>query len=133
MDIETEKFFLAEFEHVMSHPLGAAGRMMDMERARGHRLVFVGDNIPFSLPLSHWHGNAVIALDGIEVRIVAIWAKHQGQGAFTRLIDNIKAAGLTPVVLTPIGDAMPAILKKWGWVRTDVGEGFKHEEQWRAP
>lgn len=117
----------------LSHPRGAAGLMMDDERERGHRLVLVGDKFPFSLPSSDWHQNAVVALDGTEVRIVAILAKHPGQGAFRRLVENIRGAGLTPVVLAPIGMVMPAILQKWGWIKTETGSGFDHEEEWRAP
>jgi len=106
--------------------------LRSMELLKGHRWVRPG-SVPW-LPSSDWHDTDVVSLDGDEVRLVAIAAKRPGTGAFRKLIWAIEAAGLSPVVICPIGRIMPAILKKWGWVETKVGTTFEdREEQWRPP
>jgi len=85
------------------------------------------------VPAVDWVYPAVISHDGREAFIVAIRAKHPGSGAFRRLVDNITAAGLTPVVVCPLGATMPAILKRWRWCCTIQGPDGDKVEEWRPP
>lgn len=104
--------------------------MIADERERGFGVFAVGQRS--WLLARDWRPDCVVTQDRDrrEVRIIAIMAKDKGQGAFRRMVRGIMAEGFTPVVVEPMLD-MPAILAKWGWLRTDVGEGFHHEEQWR--
>lgn len=114
-----------------AHPLGVAGIMIDAETAAGRTVVPVGSVTPFAVPVEDWVAPTVIAVDGGEVRIIAILAKCQGNGAFRRLVESIQAAGLSPVVVEPVGLVMPAILKHWGWTGRTIGRGFERFEEWR--
>jgi hypothetical protein len=113
------------------HPLGVAGLMIMSEIEAGRRCVQPGDAEPFDFPKNDWHFPAVVSLDGAEVRIIAILANEPGSGAFSRLIRNIRAAGLSPVVVEPVGLAMPAILKRWGWRGRRAGFGMDVTWEWR--
>lgn len=74
-----------------------------------------------------WRQISVVSRTLTEVRIVAIYAKHPGQGAFRRMIADIIACGLCPVVVCPISLQMRVILDHWGWQHdTDA-------DQWRPP
>lgn len=87
------------------------------------------NNAPHWLDPSDWHGWPVLAIANGELHIVAIWSARKG--ALTRLLEGARAAGLSPVVVCPVGREMPAILKHWGWQRKDIGEGWTHREEWR--
>ena len=102
--------------------LGPGEAMRQDERDLGHRIIVPGDE-PW-LPKADWPDNIVITQAGKEVRIIAIYAREPGTGAFRRMIDGIKAAGLTPVVVCPFRN-MEDILRRWGWA-----PDFKNEE-WR--
>jgi hypothetical protein len=114
----------------LNHPLGARGMMIDVERERGATPIPLGAVDPIAFPREDWHPG-VLTRRGDEVRIVAIWARHPGTGAFGRLLASIGAAGLRPVVVAPIGDVMPALMTRWKWKRTIVGAGFDGSEEWR--
>lgn len=103
--------------------LGPGEAMRQDERDKGYRIVLPGDE-PW-LPKADWPENVCVSQTGNEVRIVAIFARNPGQGAFKRLITGIEAAGLTPVVVCPIFQ-MPKILKRWGWRETAF-------QEWRPP
>lgn len=121
----------AEIAAIFAHPQGAAGRLRDLEVAAGHRLVHPGEYLPFIFPAADWDAaEQVVSVDGREIRIVLINARKIGTGAFRRLIANITAAGLTPVVVAPML-GMPDILTKWGWKMTKKGDGFQHADEWR--
>jgi hypothetical protein len=97
------------------------------ERAKGYRLVLPGWE-PW-LSASDWHETNVVSVDGERVRLVAIWAKNPGRGAFRRLVAAIQAAGLKPCVFSP-HDEFAATLKRWGWKEKRRGYGMDHEEWW---
>lgn len=78
-----------------------------------------------------WSLWPVLAYDKHELHIVAVSSARKG--ALRRLIDGARAAGLTPVVVCPIGPTMPAILARWGWQKTIVGEGWDERDEWRPP
>jgi hypothetical protein len=106
-----------------------AALMREDEQRRGHLTVIPGD-VPW-LRTEDWPADVVISLAGKRVRIVAIYAKNPGQGAFRQLIADIQAAGLTPCVLGPLTLVMQAIMRKWKWKRRDVGQDFEtFEERW---
>jgi hypothetical protein len=131
MNLANAYALAAVLERRQDSPLGMAGVMMSNEVAAGRRLVQPGATTPFAFPADDWAFPQVVALDGAEVRIVAILARTPGRGAFRRLIDAICAAGFQPVVIEPIGVTMPAILARWGWRCTVRGEGFDRIEEWR--
>jgi len=118
---------------VRSHPLGVAGFMIEDEIAAGRAVMQPGSVWPFDFPAADWVFPTVVSHDGREVHIVAILAQNPGSGAFRRLIANIEAAGLSPVVVCPVGVVMPAILKHWRWKRRIVGRGFDRVDEWRPP
>lgn len=84
------------------------------------------------LPNDDWL-EAVVSKKGGRVRIVLIVARKPGTGAFRRLVDGILAAGLMPVVVTPLWQ-MEAIMLRWGWIKSTTGTTFAdREETWRPP
>lgn len=108
-----------------------AENLCQMERAKGHQIVVVG-SVSW-LPAKDWGPRDVVALDGDEVRIVAITANRRGTGAFRRLILGIEAAGLKPVVICPF-ETMRGILERWGWEQAEVGHDFDtRADEWRPP
>ncbi len=98
--------------------------LVKAERKAGCRVLETG-TVPW-LDAKEWHGEPVITQRGNDVRIVAVWARHQGRGTFKRLVANIEAAGYSPVVVAPFAQ-MEAILTKWGWTAAKVGD----DEEWR--
>lgn len=118
---------------MFAHPRGPAGVLEDDETGKGGVLVPIGAVDPFTVSEFDWQPPHIISVRDGEARIIAINAKHRGEGAFRWLVGSIRRAGLTPVVVCPIGEIMPAIMKKWGWVERVVGEGFDTKREWRAP
>jgi hypothetical protein len=113
----------------------AAGKPMwailrDEEVARGYVPVPVG-SVPW-LPADEWHEHDVVSLHGDAVRIVAIMARRPGCGAFTRLVTDILAAGLIPVVVCPLA-RMRTILTRWGWQHRETGSTFEDREDLWQP
>jgi hypothetical protein len=102
---------------------------IDDELARGAVIVSVGSKQPFAVPADDWFGNTVISVLNGEARIIVVMARRPG--SLTRLVAAIKAAGLTPVIVEPMGQIMPHILKMWGWHRAIIGEGRDRMEEWR--
>lgn len=102
--------------------------MREDEVAAGRRIILPGDTS--WLPASDWPHDVVVSQDGREVRIIAIYARQPGQGAFRRMVDGIIAAGLVPVVIAP-SQEMRATLKRWHWRCRYAGAGVHEEEQWR--
>jgi hypothetical protein len=78
---------------------------------------------------SDWRQWPVLSYDNRELHIVAIHSARQG--ALRRLLDGAAKAGLTPVIVEPIGHIMPALVRKWGWQMTISGEGWDRREEWR--
>ncbi len=109
--------------------IGPVAAMREDEEAAGFTLLTPGDR-PWFLRVD-WPDNAIVSTDGKSVRIVAIIAQRPGTGAFRRMVDGIRADGLTPIVVEPIGTTMPAILKRWGWKRKRVGRGFQAHDTWQ--
>lgn len=127
----TVELIRAQLAKGEAHPLGMAGVMLQHEVDAGRRLVQPGTREPFAFSAEDWDFPQVVTYDGREVRICLINARDPGHGAFRRLVDAIQAAGLTPVVVAPVGETMPAIMKRWRWKRRRVGRGWAREEQWR--
>lgn len=119
---------------MFDHPRGPGGVLEDAEREKGGKLVPIGAYEPFEVSEFDWMQPHLISVRDGEAFIVAIKARHRGEGAFSHLIRGIRRAGLTPVVVAPIGDIMPAIMKKWGWVQTVIGGDFEtRRDEWRPP
>lgn len=120
---------LADLYRVLSSDVPAWKVLRDHEIELGHWPVPVG-SVPW-LPAKDWHEHDCVAMDGDEVRLVAIAARRPHTGALGRLLAGIAAAGLRPVVVNPM-DEMEGILRAWGWRRVRVGHDYvTNEEQWR--
>lgn len=105
------------------HPDGVRGVMWDEEVKGGSTAQWpIGPEFD---PLS------LVTVRGADVRIIAIMALRQREGAFRRLVTGIQAQGMTPVVVQPITHAMRDIIRHWGWTCTVIGKGYESEEQWR--
>lgn len=115
-----------------ANPRGMIGVMEDGETRAGHTVVPLGAMTPFPVPRADWLGT-VISMDGKDARIVLVHAHEEGRGAFRRLVKSIQSAGYIPVVVEPVGVAMPAIMKKWGWRGRRKGAGFDSWVEHRAP
>jgi hypothetical protein len=97
------------------------------ERNAGRIVLEFGDRPWFDA--ADWRDGAVVSVDHVnrEARIVAVWARKPRHGALRKLIAGIRLEGMTTVVVEPMFNDMPSILRKWGWVRSRRGD----EEQWR--
>lgn len=104
---------------------GIHEQMRQDERDAGRRVVIPGD-VPW-LMAEDWDPTVVVSIDGKRVRLIAILAKRQGQGAFKRLVAAIQAAGLQPVIVAPTRE-MRATLKRWGWKERVTGSGITTEQ-----
>lgn len=102
--------------------------MCEDEEAKGHEIIRVG-SVDW-LPASEWPTDIVIAKAKNTIRIVAIYNRDQGNGAFSRMVRGIQSAGLKPMVVCP-SHQMRDILKGWNWRKQMVGTSFHdHEERW---
>ncbi len=115
--------------HIRISPMGF--RML-FEEAREGRQPIYPTNAPAWLIADDWEPWPVLALARDELHIIAVWSARPG--AFRRLIDGCRKAGLHPVVVGPFAH-MKDILVRWGWRKSIRGMGyamphFFHEE-WR--
>lgn len=117
---------------IVDHPLGARGVMLEDERANGAVVIPLGATNPIAIPATDWEPG-VVTRKGDEIRLVAIWARHPRSGALGRLLASIATAGLRPVIVSPVGDVMPKLVRRWKWQRTIAGSGFDASEEWRPP
>ena len=93
---------------------------------------------PFGFSDADWGGVALppgsyLWKRGGDVLTSMVIARSPGAGAFSRLVRNIEANGCRVLVPTPMGK-MPAILKRWGFVRT-IGHDEKMGavDVWKRP
>lgn len=100
--------------------------MLAGEAREGRQPIYPG-MAPWLDP-TDWHGWPVLAIADGELHIIAIWSARVG--ALTRLIAGGRSAGLSPVIVEPMGD-MVAILDRWGWQSRTVGKGWHSREEWR--
>lgn len=103
--------------------------MLECERRDGREPI-TPENCPKWVNISDWSPWPVLSITDGELHIIAINAVGP-HGSLRRLIDGASGAGLSPVIVEPMGHAMPAILAKWGWKRSVVGEGWAAREEWR--
>lgn len=123
----TRRTIRDEIRLIFAHPGGVVGRMRDYQVELGRTLVPLGAKLPFPVP--HWDWKeALIAVDDRFARIIMVESTRHRRGALTRLVKNIKAAGLIPVICAPMGKQMPAILEHWGWIRLPG-----NEDEWVEP
>ncbi len=120
----------AALKRAYEHPLGPRGILIEEERARGSTIIPLGATSPVSFSSEDWLPG-VLTRRGDEVRIVAIWARHPRSGAFRRLLASIDKAGLRPVVVAPIGDVMPQLMRRWKWRHSVAGHGVDAVHEWR--
>jgi hypothetical protein len=67
-----------------------------------------------------------------RIRLVLLDARLPGNGAFTRLISEIQAYGLTPVIVEPIG-SLAVWCKKHGWRKRIIKHGTENKQEiWYA-
>jgi hypothetical protein len=67
-----------------------------------------------------------------RIRLVLLDARLPGNGAFTRLISEIQANGLTPVIVEPIG-SLAGWCKKHGWRKRLIKQGTENKQEiWYA-
>src|SRR6185369_10126381 len=98
--------------------LGPYNMLLQCEKERGFEIVETG-SVPW-LPAADWPNDIVITQKGKEIRIVSIYAKRPGNGAFRRLITAIIQAGMVPVIVTPVHE-MRDTMKRWGWKQKLTG------------
>jgi hypothetical protein len=122
---DREQFFEAILRCLEAGPSDSLKRG---ESERGYTPLSPGD-VPW-FPAADWHPKDTISLDGKRVRIVAIIARNEATGAFSRMITGIAKENLLPVVIEPML-FMPFILQGWGWHKRIAGTDFaSREEQW---
>jgi len=102
--------------------------MLEAEAAEGRTPIWPR-NKPAWLDAEDWEPWPVLAIEGDELHIVAISSTRRG--SLKRLIEGAATAGLSPVIVCPIGPIMPAILERWNWKRTLRGRGAEVREEWR--
>lgn len=107
--------------------------LMRIEVGNGGKPIASGSVEPFPMPaLDAFQCLPVVTQRGNDIRIVAIWFKECGVGLFRKMVADIRAAGLHPVVVEPIGFEMPAILQHWGWRGSMVEQPDGQTcEEWR--
>ena len=98
-----------------------------METERGFVRVPVG-SVEWLSPWI-WHRNSVVTRDDDRVRLVLLEALRQREGAFTKLVADIQACGLIPVVVEP-HDRLARKLEHWRWRHRRIGVGFTGENIW---
>jgi hypothetical protein len=118
---------------MLAHPnrtprISEMGHAMLMAEFEEGREPIWPQNAPDWVVAADWHGWPVLSIADGELHIVAIWSARKG--ALTRLIAGARTAGLSPVIVAPIG-VMPAILAKWGWQQRITGSGWDTREEWR--
>src|SRR5687767_4395960 len=101
-------------------PLTRMGAHMLLCEARDGRKPITPGSIPSWFNPSDWHPWPVLSIADGEIHIIAINSARKG--ALRRLIEGAASVGLSPVIVEPMGLTMPAIMTKWGWVRTVAGE-----------
>lgn len=102
--------------------------MRRFEESAGWRIVLPGD--ADWLPKRDWIEDVVVSQLKNEVRLVAIVARRPGHGALSRAITAMAKAGLKPIIVQPTGMAL-AILCRWGWKSTNIGDGFGSYRVWK--
>jgi hypothetical protein len=102
-------------------------QILKMETDRGFIVIPVG-SVDWLSPWV-WHRNSVVSQDANRIRLVLLEALHQKQGAFTRLIDDLKECELIPVVVEP-HDRLAHKLHTWGWRHRRIGVGVTAENLW---
>ncbi len=106
-----------------------AWRLLNDETRAG-RTPILPTNAPAWLNLDDWRGWPVLSIGDGELFVIAVWSARRG--ALSRLIAGAQGAGLSPVIVCPMGRQMPAILAHWGWqkrIADDPGGGVV--EEWR--
>jgi hypothetical protein len=120
---------LDQIAEALSRPGVSIADFMRGEEAKAGNIVILPGSEPW-LPGDDWDESIVVSRRGNEIRLVAISAKQPGHGALKRTVDGIKAAGLVPVIVCPLGP-MAEIVRRWGWKRRRVGKDFDtREEHW---
>ena len=94
MNLATE-MYLRSMMNLSRDEIGQ--RMVTAELAQGFKII----NEAEWLDWDDWSDYSIFSADGPRIRLVAIEAKKQGTGAFTRLIAKITDAGLVPVLVMP--------------------------------
>lgn len=101
--------------------IGAGNAMREEESAKGYTPLKLGDK-PW-LKVDDWLDDVVMSLDGNRVRIIALIAKQQGAGTFSRMITAIIQDDLKPIVIAPFAQ-MEGILRAWDWRQVIKGDTF---------
>jgi hypothetical protein len=104
--------------------------LRESELAQGYRMANPAIDLWYNTEDWNQEFN-IVSTKGKYVRIVALLAKKESSGAFSRLIDNIIKAQLIPIVVAPLG-LMIAILNNWGWKMQLIGSDFDSRvDLWR--
>lgn len=109
--------------------LTTMGEIMLADEALAGRNPIMPDNAPRWFDPNDWAKWPVLSIGGGELYIVAIESARKG--ALHRLLDAARKAHLTPVIVSPMGQIMPGLVRRWGWTCTVVGEGLDRREEWR--
>ncbi len=97
------------------------------ERAQGLKVVRPGDRA--FLPRADWRRDTVASIveDQAIVRLILLRAKVERSGALTRTLARIRALGMMPLIVEPIG-SFAIHLRAKGWTAIATGEDIEHAE-----
>lgn len=115
---------------ICNQPGGSFDFLQRVEQAHGGTVVPLGAEKPFAVPSRDWAATLIV-VRGMEARMVILLARHPRTGAFKRLVASIRRSGLVPVVVTPIGLEMPAVLAHLGWRETIETQDGERLSTWR--
>lgn len=113
-------------------------RIMSMSRMDLQAAILAGETAQGFVPVTwtepwlcreDWCDWTIITRDDDRVRLVALDAVERGKGALIRLISAIQAAGLTPVIVEPLG-RLEGWCMKHGWKERIVGKGEYRQRIW---
>jgi hypothetical protein len=108
-------------------PAAMGQALIARERARGFTVVRPGD-VEWLAP-EVWTKRTIVAIDGRRIRLVALETRQPGRGALRRLITDIEAEGLIPVVVEP-HERLARTLQAWGWKQRHCGSGDDLHTVW---
>ena len=76
-----------------------------------------------------WDRWTIVSQDGKRIRLVSLSARNPYTGAFTKLVNNILAEGMCPVVVSP-NDFLTLWCKKHWYRKRNCGRGNCRHEVW---
>lgn len=125
----SEAALVKTIERILSGNYDPVAAIVKGEQERGFKVIRPGDTPWFRA--NDWRAASVASINASCARLILLHAFESGKGAFTRTIDGVRHAGLTPAVIDPTAE-FAAALKRRGWKGRLVGSSFEDRESvWR--